>query len=219
MTKKYISIHFNFKEDYKYPLFLLSLATYMFLPSILGKSDSNLLNNLLFLFLIVSSLTLIRSESKITLIFTYLVGIIGIGFELYHTFVGNLVPQLQAIYRVSFILYFLTLFIELIKQIFSAKEITLNVIMGAFTGYIMIGIFGYFIFRIIFMLNPSAFAISQESTEDLFYFSFITLTTIGYGDITPLTEPARNFALIMGLVGQFYNSIIIAIIIGKFLQR
>jgi hypothetical protein len=45
------------------------------------------------------------------------------------------------------------------------------------------------------------------------------LTTIGYGDISPISEPARNFAIILGLVGQFYNSIIIAIIIGKFLQK
>ena len=118
-----------------------------------------------------------------------------------------------------FFIYFIALFSELIGQIFKSKLITLNVVLGAFTGYIMIGIIGYFIFRIIFLLNPESFAINENSGRELIYFTFITLTTIGYGDISPITEVARNFAIILGLVGQFYNTVIIAIIIGKFLQK
>jgi hypothetical protein len=107
----------------------------------------------------------------------------------------------------------------LVSQIFKSKIITLNVVLGAFTGYIMIGIIGYFIFRLIFILDPSSFSLTLDSTQELIYFTFITLTTIGYGDISPLSESARNFAIILGLVGQFYNTVIIAIIIGKFLQK
>ena len=116
-------------------------------------------------------------------------------------------------------IYFILLTSELIQQIFKSKVITLNVVLGAFTGYIMIGIIGYFIFRIIFILEHESFAIPIESSKDLIYFSFITLTTIGYGDISPITDSARNFAILLGLVGQFYNTVIIAIIIGKFLQK
>ena len=193
----------------------------MFLPSIFGGSESgiDLLTSFLFILFIISSLTLIRTESRIALILTYLVAVIGIGFEIYNNFFGALNSQLQTLYRLLLFAYFLTLFVELIKQIFSSKQITLNVVLGAFTGYILIGIIGFFILRIIFILDPSSFALGQESAGDLFYFAFITLTTIGYGDISPLSEAARNFALIMGLTGQFYNSIIIAIIIGKFLQK
>ena len=102
---------------------------------------------------------------------------------------------------------------------FKSKLITLNVVLGAFTGYIMIGIIGYFVFRIIFLLNPESFAIPADAAKELIYFTFITLTTIGYGDISPISDGARNFAIILGLIGQFYNTVIIAIIIGKFLQK
>jgi hypothetical protein len=119
---------------------------------------------------------------------------------------------------VSFI-YFILIFLELIRQIFNSKQITLNVVLGAFTGYIMIGIIGYYVFRIIFVLDPSSFAIPTHLFQELFYYTFITLTTIGYGDIAPLSEAARNFAILLGLVGQFYNTVLIAIIIGKFLQK
>jgi hypothetical protein len=74
-------------------------------------------------------------------------------------------------------------------------------------------------FRLIYMFNPSSFNITSSSSQDLLYFTFITLTTIGYGDISPLSDVARNLAVILGLIGQFYNTIIIAIIIGKFLQK
>jgi hypothetical protein len=151
--------------------------------------------------------------------FTYIIGILGISSEIYHKFIHPLGHPIQVVFLILIFVYFVLLILELLKQIFTAKKITVNVVLGAFTGYVMIGLIGYFIFRLIFLLDPTAFAITTNASQELIYFTFITLTTIGYGDISPISEAARNFAIILGLVGQFYNTIIIAIIIGKFLQR
>jgi len=219
MLRKIISTKLNVREDFKYPLFLTALAAFLFLPSLLGQTHSEILGDILFVLLIMTSLFLISTKSKIVRAFTLAIGIIGIGAEMLHYFVKPLSDNYQVIFMLVIFVYFITLFSELIDQIFKSKLITLNVVLGAFTGYIMIGIIGFFVFRIIFLLNPESFALPEDSTRDLIYFTFITMTTIGYGDISPITDAAKNFAIILGLVGQFYNSVIIAIIIGKFLQK
>jgi hypothetical protein len=219
MLKKIISTKLSVKEDFKYPLFLIALAAFLFLPSLVRQNHSNIVSDVLFVLFIISTLFLISVESRIIKAYTLAIGIIGIGAQIVDYFLWPLSNNFQVIFMLLFFVYFITLFSELISQIFKSKLITLNVVLGAFTGYILIGIIGYFVFRIIFLLNPESFAIPDNSTRDLFYFTFITLTTIGYGDISPISEAARNFAIILGLVGQFYNTVIIAIIIGKFLQK
>ena len=219
MLSKIISERLNIRKDFKYPLFLIALAAFLFLPSLVRENYAEIVGDILFVTFIISTLFLISAESRIIRLYTLAIGIIGTGAQIVDYFIRPLSDNFQITFMLLFFVYFITLFSELISQIFKAKLITLNVVLGAFTGYILIGIIGYFVFRIIFLLNPESFAIPEGSGRDLIYFTFITLTTIGYGDISPITEAARNFAIILGLVGQFYNTVIIAIIIGKFLQR
>lgn len=219
MLGKIIITKLKVREDFKYPLFLTTLATFLFLPSLVGQTHSQIVGDILFVLFIMSSLLLISADSKMVKIFTLAIGILGVGAEIMHYFIRPLSDNYQVIFMLIMFIYFIALTSELINQIFKAKLITLNVVMGAFSGYIMIGIIGYFVFRIIFLLNPASFALPIDSSRELIYFTFITLTTIGYGDISPMTDAARNFAIILGLVGQFYNTVIIAIIIGKFLQK
>ena len=61
--------------------------------------------------------------------------------------------------------------------------------------------------------NPEAI------TEELMYFSYITLTTIGYGDILPITPMARKAAILIGLIGQMYLVVITAIVVGKYINQ
>lgn len=215
--KKVIDFGFDFKLDYKYPLFLAAVVSFLFLPSFFPLELEPILNSLLFTGLIVTSILLMESQTylkKGVVIFT---GVLGIMLMVTNTFLE--IPR--AFRYIEFILLFimfLFLFHELMTQIFRAAKITLNVVLGAFTGYIMIGIIGFFIILIIYNLDPEAYRITEHPTNDLLYYSFITLSTIGYGDISPLTLPAKNIAVIIGLVGQFYNAFIMAVIIGKFLQ-
>ena len=219
MLKNIISTKLNLREDFKYPVFLSALGAFLFMPSLAGQTHSEILADILFIVFIMSSLLLISSKSKMVRLFTLAIGILGIVAELVHNLVKPVSDDFQIIFMILLFIYFIALFGELIGQIFRSELITLNVVLGAFSGVILIGIIGYFVFRIIFLLDPSSFALPESSGRDLIYFSYITLTTIGYGDITPISEAARNFAIILGLVGQFYNTVIIAIIIGKFLQR
>jgi hypothetical protein len=208
---------FDFKEDYKYPLFLLALLSFFFLPSFFPQNIKVLLDSIFFIGLIVSSILLMESESKIKRGIVIIAGILGIIAQISDIFIDNL----RVINLIGFIFLFIMFVIllqELLSQIFNSKRITLNVVFGAFTGYILIGIIGFCIILTIYRFNPDSYKISETPINDLLYYSFITLSTIGYGDISPLSLPAKNIAIIIGLVGQFYNAIIMAVIIGKFIQ-
>ncbi len=104
--------------------------------------------------------------------------------------------------------------ILLILQIARTKEINLEVVIEAISGYLLIGIIATILNSIILIFNPDAISNIQD-IGDTIYFSFITLTTIGYGEIIPISPMARNISLITGITGQLYLTIIIAVIVGK----
>jgi voltage-gated potassium channel len=60
---------------------------------------------------------------------------------------------------------------------------------------------------------------SVPAFNDYLYFSFVTLTTLGYGDVTPVSHLARSMAILIAVTGQLYMTILIAMLVGKFLAR
>lgn len=215
--KKVVDLGFDFKEDYKYPLFLLALLSFFFLPSFFPRALEVVLSSLFFIGLIITSILLMESKSKIKRGIVVIAGVLGIIGQIADIF--RVTPsQINAIGFIFLFIMFVILLQELLLQIFNSKKITLNVVFGAFTGYILIGIIGFCVILMVYLFNPESYKISETAINDLLYYSFITLSTIGYGDISPLSIPAKNIAVMIGLVGQFYNAIIMAAIIGKFLQ-
>ena len=123
-----------------------------------------------------------------------------------------------------FFLFFLLLVIELVSQIWSAKVIGKNVIIGIISGYIALGFIAFFICLSIETFYPGSYngipvVEGVSSTEDLMYYSYITLMTIGYGEIVPETMLAKKAAVLIGLMGQFYLVILTAIIVGKYVSQ
>ncbi|OYT10519.1 MAG: hypothetical protein B6I18_08680 [Bacteroidetes bacterium 4572_112] len=104
----------------------------------------------------------------------------------------------------------------LILQIARTKEINLEIIIEAVSGYLLIGIVATILNSILLLFNSEAISFnSSQDIGDTIYYSFITLTTIGYGEILPISPMARNISLITGITGQLYLTIIIAVIVGK----
>ncbi len=115
--------------------------------------------------------------------------------------------------------------IELVRQIWRSEFINRQVIFGLMSGYISLGFLGFFMFTVIWLFHPGAFL--NLLTDDLnplvqldglMYFSFITLLAIGYGEIVPVIPIAQKAAILVGLVGQFYLVILMAIVVGKYLR-
>lgn len=115
---------------------------------------------------------------------------------------------------------------EIINQVWRSKKVDRHVILGLMGGFISLGLVGFFICMSVEILDPGSFSglsVNQLNNEgqgnDLMYFSFITLLTIGYGDILPVSQFARNAAVIIGLLGQFYLVIITVVVVEKYIRH
>ncbi len=92
----------------------------------------------------------------------------------------------------------------------------------AINAYFLLGIIGSTLFKIVYQLLPgTSFRIPVENlmpNVDFIYFSFVTLTSVGYGDITPIDPVAKSLAIFLGVVGQLYLALTIALLVGKYLS-
>jgi voltage-gated potassium channel len=110
------------------------------------------------------------------------------------------------------------------RALFTGERIDLNMLMGSICVYILVGISWSILYFFETVIHSGAFnGISDLSTKqqfmDLLYYSFVTLSTLGYGDVTPLTPVARTLAYLEALFGQFYIAILVASFVGMHISR
>jgi hypothetical protein len=120
------------------------------------------------------------------------------------------------------IIFFLYIIIISVIRIATSKEVGRLEFLRAVNIYFLIGIVGAIIFRSIYVSDPSAININDNNvlkSTDLVYFSFETITTLGYGDISPGSPLAKNVSVLLSFAGQLYLTMIGALLIGKFLQN
>jgi hypothetical protein len=96
-------------------------------------------------------------------------------------------------------------------------RVELPTVLGAITIYVLIGLFFAFVFRALAIIDPGTFtgAVDGGRPAVFQYFSFLTLTTVGYGDVTAATDIARTLAVLEALIGQIYLVTIVALIVGN----
>jgi hypothetical protein len=107
----------------------------------------------------------------------------------------------------AFLMAFLLFFSlpAIIRRAFAHAKMSLNTLAAAVTSYLLIGLFFTYVFRLIAAIQAVPFFVQGEVPIGQFqYFSFITLTTVGYGDLVPATDPGRATAILEALTGQVF---------------
>ena len=113
--------------------------------------------------------------------------------------------------------------LRLLAQIARSRDVTINIIIQSISGFLLLGfVFSLAIARID-VHQPGSFSFPENETGTIFnnfydqlYYGFITMGTVGYGDIVPKTPFAKTFSILVGISGQLYVAIIIAMLVGKF---
>lgn len=123
-------------------------------------------------------------------------------------------------------LFMVYLIIVIFSDIMRRRHITFDAVLGACSVFVLLGLAFGSAYAMLEWLVPGSFSIpavppsiervfGPMTTEfSLLYFSLVTMTTIGFGDIVPVAAPARSLAAIEGLLGQLYLAIIIARLVG-----
>ena len=122
--------------------------------------------------------------------------------------------------------YFLKLFIvsitiiELFKEIVRSKKIDFHIVSSTISIYILIGVFWYLLYMFLLMIDPDSFYIRNFNQEmisiDMIYFSFTTLTTLGYGDITPVSYTAKMWSITEAMMGVMFLAVMISRVVSLF---
>ncbi|MEI6268436.1 MAG: ion channel [Methylococcaceae bacterium] len=97
------------------------------------------------------------------------------------------------------------------------NEVTIDLIMAAACAYILLGMIWAYAYYFLESFHPGSFSIFENSTDDLVdfnYYSFVTLTTVGYGDILAITRAARALSIFEAITGQLYLAIMISRLVG-----
>lgn len=103
-------------------------------------------------------------------------------------------------------------------HVFKDGPITTSRVLGAIVAYVLIGLSWAGLYQLVELIIPGSMSVSMageardafQREKDFIYFSFVTLTTTGYGDITPLHPTARVFMIIEALIGQLFPATLLA---------
>ena len=186
------------------------------LVSALFLISGGLLSLINYTIIILASL-LTAQRKKVQLV-TTIIGIITLGFVWVEFFSSGSTVSICRMISTLF-LFVITAYI-LIRNFIDAREVNLSLIFGAMAGYILIGIIGGVLFELLDFFHPDTVNISEGSgAYDYYYFSFISIITIGFGDITPLSAASKSLTIFLSIIGQFYMAIGIALFVGKHLGR
>jgi hypothetical protein len=127
------------------------------------------------------------------------------------------IPWLQIPETIIGITFFVFIITIVLKFLFSQEEIKRDMLAGAASVYLMLAIVWMYAYRLIALIQPGSFAIADaqniEQTTALYY-SFVTITTLGYGDIFPVTTLAKSCAILEAVVGQLYLVVTVAWLVG-----
>jgi len=156
---------------------------------------------------------------------TLTVGIVLVGVNIVATATGLWLANRVAgvIADLSGLLFLVLCAVTATRQVFRRERVDANKIVGALCIYVLIAVIWAVAFHLLESFSPGSFS-GLESHQGaalywrLLYFSFVTVTTLGYGDVLPLTIYAESLTYMEAVLGQFYVAVIVAVLIGSYLS-
>lgn len=210
----------------RFAVFVVSLAAIMFGNLIMPEAVFKHFFAPLFLVINILSGILLVYKKKRTKNFYLIILLLLVVAYLLDYFADTTDPWINYVLFTLFFFFYAMVTREIIIQVWSTEKVNETVILGLISGYICLGLVGSFMFISIEFIEPGSFSgiTSIDGPpdliqQDLLYFSYITLLTIGYGEILPVSSLARSASILIGLLGQIYIVIITAIVVGKFLNQ
>ncbi len=208
----------NRLRDYKYLVALISVFNFLLTPihvAITGINPAHIVVINYTLVILASSLIAASIRARVA---TYILGVIVlICIWLEYSVVENRILEWTRL-GASFLLFF-NFCILLVQQLVKIKMVNLRFILGPLLGFLYLGILGGILFEMIHLLDVHSFQLPENTSGYIFYyFSFISITTVGYGDVTPLTHAAQAVTMVLNIIGQFYLAIVIGVFVGKYIN-
>ncbi|MEM7062136.1 MAG: potassium channel family protein [Cyanobacteria bacterium P01_B01_bin.77] len=207
----------------KYRQLLIVLAILFVVSPFLNAGIGNILSISLFLYTIIVTVRSFDLPRRWLAIYSA-IAIIAFCLEVISSFgwATYLNQPFSLISQLIFVIYLAGAAYWIGRDIFNAPTVTIDTVRGGISVYMLIGFVWALLYGIVNTLDANAFSqplIRPGSYLRSIHFSFTTLTTLGYGDIVPLSEVAQVLTNLEAIVGQMYSSVLIAILIGSYLAQ
>jgi len=202
---------------------LISLFLLLFVLYPLSKPHgiTQYLLDALAVLVMVSGVYAVSDRSRV--FFWCVIGLAVFSFALQLLPYAHLDRSVLLLNKASTMLFLMVVTGAVLYRVLRKGPITVHRVQGAVAVYLMLGLIWALAYSLVFICNPSSFDLgrSMEGMDDLMrihtsgmsrlvYFSFVTMTTLGYGDITPQSKLADDLAILQALTGQIYLVVIMA---------
>jgi len=209
---------FPFHHRHKNAILLVTLLLLMFLaPLDLIFQDSKLLDTAMATIVIVASLNAISHRKRSTVFWAIGLAVPAVIFGWVQTFDSDTLHETVAhIFGAALYIFIAAL---LFKVLFTEGEVKTDQIFSAVAIYIFIGLtWGHF-YALEEILHPGSItgslADAGDSSANFVYFSFVTLTTLGYGDMLPVSPGAKALVIIESITGVMFVAILVSTLVGR----
>ena len=185
-------------------------------PFIEGTRGTYLLAGFNAFVVLAAAAALGRTALSFLLVFVLIGGAVGLRF-------ASLEQGREALFNWALLLHalvYISVLFLLLRYVFGPEVMDGDRLWGAASAYLMIGILWCFIYALVELEQGQTFLVRGERANleliELLYFSFSTLTTIGFGDIVPISRGAQAAAIFEGIVGTLFLAILIAKLVGVY---
>ena len=205
----------NWLTQRRFLVLLISLLFLALIHPILSGLDlvgAKLFLNIFLTIILFTSIYAV-SHNKGLFIITLCLGIPSFGARWLVQFLGaspGVIVTILSVMAAFFILVAITMLSHVLKD----DAVTGEKISASICVYLLIGLVWACLFSLTYVLQPGSFQLENPELSDFVYYSYITLSTLGYGDITPLSPPARALAYVEAITGQLYLAILVARLVG-----
>ena len=214
------------KRNFSFHNFFLSILLVLLVyPAVEGRDFAGRFFSIFFTWMLLSGLLAVSGDSFKRKILALVFGLPTITFIWIDQFYqAKIIDYVAYSFIFVFIAFVVTMvFIYLLK----AKRVTSEILLAAGSAYLLLGIFWAVLFGFIQYINPQSFSFSgQGAAAQLFdnwstfiYYSFTTLTTLGYGDIVPATSRAQSFAIVEAATGVLFQALLISRLVGMYISH
>jgi hypothetical protein len=205
---------FFYREKFTFLLFSL------FLYEIVAPFFENLIQKgffakISFLMVLFAAILTGSAKQKSWIVILILAFLSFILFWLKLFFTSEMILRVDIILK---ILFYICMIFIITRDFYKSDSVSRDTISAALIGYLLLILFWANLYFFLELLYPNSFTVTHEAILSdpsiLRYFSFVTITTLGYGDIAPITSQARSLAVSEAFIGQMYVAVLIARLVG-----
>ncbi len=204
-------IHHRLQKIGQYGLLLLSLCFMIaFRPFLDDLVGATLLADILLTCVLLSGIYAL-SNTPLALRVACLLAIVIFLLKIAYYLSGK--HDIFTVQTALILLFISQMLFMILKHLLTEQEVTGDLIMGGACAFVLLGLMWAYSYYLLEIFQPNAFKAAEQLGDDIadfIYYSFVTLTTLGYGDMVAVSKQARGLTILEAIVGQLYLAIMIS---------